>query len=402
MQRKDISDRHQAAVSLGAAMSIGLLATTLAACGIGSAELPSPGTPSVPVASPVTDLVNPTHQYPARLEAINRVELRARVSGYVDEVGFAEGSFISKDQVLLRIDPRPYRLRLDQADSALELAHSDLTLAASELERARRLAARDAISTQDLDRRTAALAGAQARFNVARATREAAALELSFTQITSPISGRIGRALVSKGNLVTGGAEGGTLLAVAVSTDPLYVSFDIDEQVAASVPVSPDNSVTVEFSPANSISPKVVGELAFLDNELGHGTGTLRARARIPNPEGTLVPGMLGKAIIILPTQEVALLVDEKAIATDQGQRYVLIVGEDAKVEYRPVKLGPRAGPLRIIEDGLSGKEMVIVNGLMQVRPGSSIQPYTVSMERAAANDYTPLPLSPLLSRKGK
>lgn len=365
-----------------------LASSVLAACGVGNAGPAAPQAPQIPVAAPIVQAVAPTHEYPGRVEAIDRVELRPRVSGYVEEVAFEEGAYVRKGQRLFRIDARPYRARFAEAEAAFALAQADLNLAREEHQRAERLVARNAIAAQELDRRAAALAAADARVAAARASREAAALDLSFTNVAAPISGRIGRAQVTEGNLVSATAGTGTLLAVLVSTESMYVTFDMTDAVAASV-VTGAQKLQVRFAAAKG--SEAVGHLAFLDNELGPATGTLRARAAFENRDGSLVPGMIGKVTLVLAERNDALLVDEKAIGTNQGQRFVLVVGKEGALEYRPVTLGARIGALRIVDQGLAAGDAIVVNALMRVRPGAVIQPVPVSMERAAAGDYSPL-----------
>jgi multidrug efflux system membrane fusion protein len=351
-----------------------------------AATLPAP---QIPVAQPLIQRVAIPQQYPARVEAINRVELRPRVSGYVETVHFTEGSIVTAGDRLLTIDARPYRAKLEEAAAALALAESDRELARQEQQRAERLVARKAIAQQELDRRTAALVAAEARVAAAHAARELASLELSFTEVKAPIGGRIGRAEVTPGNLVSASAAGGTLLATLISVDPLYISFDIDEQTASAAGRDGENILPIRFS-AGAVED-LEAEIAFLDNELGRGTGTLRLRATVANPNGQLIPGMLGRAVVSLASEETSILIDDKAIGTDQGRRYVLVAGQGARLEYRPIETGPLHGGLRVVTSGLSSDDQVVVNGLMRVRPGVVIEPVPVTMDKAAAGDYTPI-----------
>lgn len=376
-----------------AAASLILLAAAQAACTATSAEQATPPTPQIPVAKPLVQAIAPSQQYPARIEAIDRVELRPRVSGYVEQVLFEEGAVVRKGQPLVRIDARPYRARLNEAQAGLELARADLALAQQEQERAHRLVARSAIAVQELDRREAALAAARARVAAAKAAHEQAALELSYTEILAPITGRIGRAQVTVGNLVSAADGGGTLLAILVSTDPVYVTFDLDEKTAAQAGREGENVLPVRFAAAGRAT-EAIGTLAFLDNELGNGTGTLRARAQLHNADGVLVPGMLGRVTVTLNHLDDSLLIDDKAVGTDQGQRYVLVAGAGGALEYRPIETGALHGALRVVSQGLTADDQVVVNGLMKVRPGAVIQPVPVSMARAAAGDYSPLAAS--------
>jgi RND family efflux transporter MFP subunit len=374
------------------------LATSLvlAACQPGEpasqAALPPP---QIPVATPLAKAVPTVRDYPARVEAIDRVELRPRVSGYVERVLFTEGSVVSAGEPLVEIDARPYRAKLAEADAALSLAQADLVLAGQERDRAARLVAREALATQELQRREAAFAAAEARVAAATAAREAAALDLSFTTIVAPVSGRIGRAEVTPGNLVNAGPMGGTLLATLVSVDPVYVTFDLDESTAlgmgSAAAILP---VTLEVA-----GEAREGHVAFLDNEVGSGTGTLRARALVANADARLVPGMLGRVTVALAAEQHSLLIDDKAIGTDQGRRFVLVAGAGGALEYRPIETGPMHEGLRVVRAGLSADDRVVVNGLMRVRPGAVVEPVPVGMERAAAGDYTPATSAALVAQ---
>lgn len=379
--------RYRSALAVAVTMAIG---GALAGCDTESTEIAATlPAPPIPVAQPLVQRVAIAQQYPARVEAIDRVELRPRVSGYVERVHFTEGSIVAAGDPLVSIDGRPYRAKLEEAAAALALAESDRELARQEQERAERLVARKALAQQELDRRAAALVAAEARVAAARAARELAALELSFTDVRAPIAGRIGRAEVTPGNLVSASAAGGTLLATLVAIDPLYISFDLDEATASAAGRDGENILPIRFS-AGTL-PEVEAEVAFLDNEVGRGTGTLRLRATVANPEGQLIPGMLGRAVVSLAGEQSSLLIDDKAIGTDQGRRYVLVAGEGDTLEYRPIETGPLHGALRVVSSGLSPADRVVVNGLMRVRPGSVIAPVPVPMERAAAGDYTPI-----------
>jgi multidrug efflux system membrane fusion protein len=323
------------------------------------------------VAAPLIRNVAVTQSYPAQVEAIERVELRPQVAGYLDAVNFTEGAVVSRGQVLFRIDPRPYAAALAEAEAALTQAKADAEATVREGERAARLVEKKAISQEDADRRTASASVASARVAAARAAVERARLNLSFTEVRSPISGRIGRAEVTRGNLVSPESR----LGVVVSTNPVYVRFDVDETTLASQLGKSSGNWRVDFD-------GLPAEVAFVENEIGRGTGTLRVRAKLGNPNGTVIPGMYGTAKLVLGEEKNAILVREEAIGADQGQRFVLVVDAKNTLQYRPVTLGAREGDLRVVTSGLTAADKVVVNGLFRLRPGMPVMPNVVAMEK--------------------
>ena len=323
------------------------------------------------VATPVVRTVAITQTYPAQIEAIERVELRPQVSGALEAVSFTEGATVSRGQVLFRIDRRPYAAALAEAEAGLAQAQADAEASLKEGERAARLVEKKAISQEDADRRTASAAVASARVAAARAAVERARLNLSFTEVRSPISGRIGRAEVTRGNLVS--PE--TKLAVVVATDPVYVRFDVDENTLARQLGKSSAQWRVGFN-------GMPAEVAFVENEIGRGTGTLRIRAKLDNPNGAVIPGMYGTAKLTLGEEKNAVLVREEAIGSDQGQRFVLVVDDENTLQYRAVTLGAREGDLRVIKNGLTATDRIVVNGLFRLRPGMTVAPTLVAMEK--------------------
>ena len=323
------------------------------------------------VAMPVVKTVAITQSYPAQVEAIERVELRPQVAGALESVNFAEGTNVAKGQLLFRIDPRPYAAALAEAEAALAQAEADAQAALSEGARASRLVQKKAISQEDADRRTAAAGVAQARVDAARAAVRRARLNLSFTEVKSPIAGRIGRAEVTRGNLVS--PE--TRLAVVVGTNPVYVRFDVDENTLVQHLGKGTGKWRVDFNGTPA-------EVAFVENEIGRGTGTLRIRARLANPKGSVIPGMYGTATLTLGEEQNAILVRDEAIGADQGQRFVLVVDAKSTLQYRAVTLGAREGDLRVVKSGLDAKDRVVVNGLFRLRPGMPVAPTVVAMEK--------------------
>jgi membrane fusion protein, multidrug efflux system len=355
------------ALILSGALSFSACSPEAASAQESTAAKPAPAT----VAAPVIRTVAITQTYPAQVEAIERVELRPRVAGALESVNFTEGARVAKGQLLFRIDRRPYAAALAEAQAALAQAQADAEAALREGARASRLVEKKAISQEDADRRIAAAGVASARVQAARAALERARLNLSFTEVRAPISGRIGRAEMTAGNLVS--PE--TRLAVVVATDPLYVRFDVDENTLAQYLGRTTSQWSVDFNGKPA-------EVAFVENELGRGTGTLRVRAKLANTDGAVIPGMYGTATLKLGERKNAVLVRDEAIGTDQGQRFVLVVGANNTLQYRTVTPGPREGALRVIENGLSAGDTIVVTGLFRLRPGMTVAPNVVAMEK--------------------
>lgn len=369
----------------GAALAIAVAAFVAACSSVSGDEAPAgPASSPVTVAVPVVRDVPVTREYPGHVEAIERVEVRPRVAGYIESVEFAEGDIVRKGEVLFRIDPRQYAAAVAEAEAALAKARAQAALADREMQRARRLLDRHATSAEEAERREAEAKVAHATVAAATAQLARARLDLEHTRVTAPITGRIGRAEVTAGNL-TGPAD---RLAVLVSVDELYVRFDVDEKALAGA--DPDRW-SARFTLPEAPHRAYEGALAFLDNEVAAGTGTLRARIRIRQADRDLVPGRYGQVRLTLSQREDALLVDEKALGADQGTRYLLVVGAEGTLEYRPVTVGPRVGPYRVIEGGLERAERVVVTGLMRVRPGMPVQPTEIPMT-VAAGESAPAP----------
>ncbi|MBV8144081.1 MAG: efflux RND transporter periplasmic adaptor subunit, partial [Gammaproteobacteria bacterium] len=326
--------------------------------------------------------------------AVERVEVRPRVSGYISSVNFRDGDEVRKGDVLFVIDPRPYVAERDKARAQLAQARSQLALAKSERERATKLLGQHAISQEEFDTRTAGNEQAQASVDAAKAALDSAELDLEFTRVAAPIAGRIGRALVTSGNYV---ASGVTPLTTLVSLDPIYVTFDGDEQAYlrySKLARATDhrgheaggNPVVVGL--ANESGYPHQGALVFLDNALDPATGTIHSRALLENHERLFTPGLFARIRLLDSAQHDAVLVNDSAIGTDQTVRYVLVVGAGNKVAYRPVQLGPVVDGLRVVQSGLAAGESVVVNGLQRVRPGAQVQPHQTAMgEHGDAGD---------------
>jgi RND family efflux transporter MFP subunit len=347
-----------------------------------SASEAPPAAPAVMVAPVLQRAIETPVAHVGRVEAANRVELRPRVAGHIEAVLFSEGDIVRAGQPLFRIDPRPFDAALERARADLKLARATETLAHSEAERAARLAAEEAIAAEEVERRAAAHAQAQARTAAAQAAVQSASLDREFAVIRAPIAGRIGRAVVTAGNYVGAGASQAPL-ATLVGTAPLHVHFDVSDpallgQLGGDRAVSSWRAKVVD---AHSARELAVAPIDFADNEMSGAAGTLRLRARIDKPAPGLVPGQFVRVQLAAGEAKPALLVLDKAIGTDQGQRYVLVVKPDQKLEHRPVRVGARHGDLRVVSSGLAADEQVVVSGFMRVRPGMAVQPRAVAMD---------------------
>jgi len=410
--------RRSYLLSLAAATVVALL---VSACARNEAAQPkaAPPLPQVTVAAAISRKVTDSDEFTGRFEAVERVEVRPRVSGYISSVNFKEGSEVKKGDVLFVIDPRPYQADRDRAAAGLAQARSQLALARSERERATKLLAQHAISQEEYDTRTAGNEQAEANVEAAKAALDSAALNLEFTRVTAPISGRISRALVTAGNFVTNGQ---TPLTTLVSLDPIYVTFDGDEQeylryirmaseaadpekAAASVhetsahesaPGAHETRSAVRVGLANESGFPHQGVMVFVDNALDPTTGTIRSRALLDNHDRQFTPGLFARIKLLGSSQHDAVLVNDSAIGTDQTVRYVLVVGKDNKVEYRPVQLGSVVDGLRVVQSGLAAGETIVVNGLQRVRPGAQ-----VSAQRVAMGEWRPGQDAALLASNG-
>jgi RND family efflux transporter MFP subunit len=342
--------------------------------------------PQVTVAQAISRKVTESDEFTGRFEAVERVELRPRVSGYISSVNFTEGGEVRKGDVLFVIDPRPYDAERDKARAQLAQARSQLALAKSERDRAISLLAQHAISREEYDTRTAGSEQAQANVEAAQAALAAADLNVTFTRVTAPIAGRISRALVTSGNFVTNGQ---TPLTTLVSLDPIYVSFDGDEQAylkytklarqgTADSSRYAGNPVLVGLADESGYPHP--GVMVFVDNALDPSTGTIRGRARLDNHDRVFTPGLFARIRLLGNAEHDAVLVNDSAIGTDQTVRYVLVVGAGSKVEYRPVQLGAVIDGLRVVQSGLAPGETIVVNGLQRVRPGAQVQAQRVAM----------------------
>jgi membrane fusion protein, multidrug efflux system len=321
-------------------------------------------------------------EFSGRLEAVDRVDVRPRVAGAVQSVHFREGGLVKAGDLLVTIDPEPYKAALAEAQGLVASAEARLEFAQTELERGRNLLSRNTISQSDLAQRQSTQREALAGLQSAKAGLKVAELNLGYTEIRAPIAGRVGRLEVTVGNLVAGGS-GSSPLTTLVSSDPIYASFDADEQLVtrtlAELPL--DNGqpaierVPVEFATLAPGADPVKGHLQLIDNQVNAGTGTIRVRAVFDNPGGRLLPGQFVRVRMGEPEPMDRFVVSERALGTDQDKKYVLVVDGENTVSYRPVELGGAIDGLRIVDKGLNPGDRVIVSGLQRVRPGAVVDP---------------------------
>jgi multidrug efflux system membrane fusion protein len=367
--------------ALLAVVAVGSLA--LSGCNETKAQAPAgPSAAPVSVAAAIERQVVETQEFSGRIEAVDHAEIRPRVSGTIDAVRFAAGSVVKKGDVLVVIDPRPYRAEADRADAAAASALAKAGLAQTELDRSKRLLADNAIAQRDYDERLASSKQLEADARAARASADAARLNLEFTQVRSPISGRVSKAEVTVGNLV----DPTVILTSVVSSDPIYASFEGDEQTFARLggPARALNT-TVDVGLVGEEGFPHRGKLEFIDNRVDAGTGSVRLRALLDNKDGLLAAGRFARVSIGGGEQKQnVVLISERAIGTDQDRKFVYVVtgsGKDFKAEYRAVRVGPVVDGLRVVRSGLASGEQIVVNGLQRVRPGAPVAPQLVPME---------------------
>jgi multidrug efflux system membrane fusion protein len=353
----------------------------LAGCTAGEAQDGPAGSPA-PEVTTAEVLVRDLHDwsdYTGRLEAIDTVEVRARVSGYLESVEFEEGGRVEKGDVLFKIDARPFRAEVDRLRAQREQAGAELRLAESNHGRAERLFGKKAISREELESVQAAASVAKAKVAAVDAALESAELDLGFTRVTAPISGRVSRAVVTPGNLV----DSSTLLTTLVSDDAVYVYFDADEHsyldhVRDS---ANEDGSRVYVGLINEDGYPHAARLDFVDNHVDAEHGTIRARAILDNRDGRFTPGLFARVRLVGADSERATLVEDRAIGTDLGRKFVMTVSDKNIVEYRPIETGRLADGLRVVTSGLSEGDVVIVNGLQRVRPGMPIVQKRIAME---------------------
>jgi len=343
--------------------------------------------PQVTVAEVIHRPLREWQEFSGRLQAVNTVEIRPRVSGYVDRVAFEDGARVKKGQLLFQIDPRPFQAEVERLVAERTRSVSDFELAKANRARSERLISAHAISREEYERQVAAEASAQGALGSIDASLQEARLNREFTEVRAPIDGHVSRAIITAGNLVTSAS----LLTTLVSDDPVYVYFDADEQTYLRYakakhdrPLANGGASEVYIGLVDEDGYPHPGQLDFIDNQVDATTGTIRARAALANPDGRYTPGLFARVRLIGGQDHDSVLIEDRAVGTDLSKKFVLALTKDNRVEYRLVELGPEINGLRVVTQGLAPSELIVVNGLQHVRPGQSVAATRVAMSAAA------------------
>jgi len=384
MKSRTRSFQFSAPATFAALIMVSTLALSACAPSVGRSTVTaakSPPAAPVTVAEVIHRPLRDWSEFTGRLEAVQSVEIRPRVSGYIDRIGFEEGARVKKDQILFRIDPRPFRAEAERQLAARTRALSELDLAKANHARAQRLIGENAISREEFERLSSADAVAASDLAAANAALDAAKLNLEFTEVRAPIDGRVSRALITQGNLVSSDS----LLTTIVSDDPVYASFDADEQTFLRYSRNAANRAPGEDPVYMGLTDEKDfphrGRLNFVDNQVDRKTGTIRARAVFANPDGIYTPGLFVRIRLVGRDTRDAVLIDDRAVGTDLGKKFVFVLKGDSTVDYRGVTLGPDVDGLRVVDSGLGVGEVIVVNGLQRVRPGALVAATKVIMD---------------------
>jgi len=386
VERVDLTQRHERALRISIALALATLAAMLMGCGPAGAQQQqsAPPAPQVTVAPVEQQELVEWDELTGRTEAVESVEVRPRVSGHIHEVRFQSGQLVKKGDVLFAIDNRWHQAEFDQREAEYQQAKVRLENAEREAKRTTQLLANKAISTEEGDARVARFNEAKAALLAAKAARDTAQLDLEYTEIRAPINGRVSRALKTAGNFVSGVAGTGTLLTTIVSVDPMYVYADMDENAllkfnalaqAHKLTSDGNGKIPVELQLGDEEGFPQRGYIESLDNRVDANTGSILLRAVFPNEDGRIVPGLFARIRVPLSERYTAITIDERAIGTDQGQKFVLALSSTNTAEYRQVKLGPAVDGKRIVRSGLNAGDQIVVNGLQRVRPGMPVTP---------------------------
>ena len=376
---------HQSLIPLRFPLAV-LALLVMSACGKTPEVAQAPGAPKVTVAQVLQQPVNEWDEFTGRLEAPETVEVRPRVSGQIDLVAFTEGALVNKGDLLFQIDPRPFQAEVRRLEAQVQQARANSARSENESQRGQRLQASNAISAELAETRSttaqearAVLAGVQAQLDLAK-------LNLSFTRVTAPISGRVSRAEITAGNIVTADV---TPLTSLVSTDKVYAYFDADERVYLKYSELARQGQRGQTTPVylgltNETGNPHLGQMNFVDNQVNPKTGTIRGRAVFDNKDQSFTPGLYARLKLVGSATYSAVLIKDEAVGTDLGKKFVLVVDKDNKAAYRSVELGPKLEGLRIVRSGLSPDDSIVINGLQRVRPGAAVDPETAAMASPA------------------
>jgi len=359
-----------------------LAVLVISACGKTPDTAASMPAAKVSVAKVLEQPVNEWDEFTGRLEAPETVEIRPRVSGQIDEVAFTEGALVKKGDLLFQIDPRPFQAEVRRLEAQLAQARATATRSENEAQRGERLRQSNAISAELADSRTSAAQEARAAAAAIQAQLDLAKLNLSFTRVTSHINGRVSRAEITAGNLVTADV---TALTSVVSTDKVYAYFDADERVFLKYTQLARQGQRGQATPvymglSNEDGNPHQGQMNFIDNQVNPQTGTIRGRAVFDNKDGAYTPGLYARLKLVGSGTYSAVLINDEAVGTDLGKKFVLVMDADNKPAYRPVELGPKIEGLRIVRSGLTKDDTIIVKGLQRARPGAPVTPEVVPM----------------------
>jgi RND family efflux transporter MFP subunit len=384
---------------LCSALGLALLASGCKPASNSAASAPPQTVPEVTIAKPIAKHLQEWDEFTGRLTARDIVEIRARVSGYLTSVEFKEGTEVKEGALLFTIDPRPYQAAVERAEAVLAQAKTTAELAEIEAKNATALRQGQVISQEESQRRLKGAAGEQAAVRAAEAVLTSAKLDLEFTQIKAPISGRISDAKVTEGNLVTGGATAATLLTTIVAVDPIYCEIEADEHSVLKYREMHRTGerksamfvhVPAEMALINQEGWPHKGEIDFVDNQLNPGTGTIRARAVFPNPDRLMSPGFFARIRVPGSGEYDAHLIRDSAVGDDQGSSFVWVLDESDKATYRPIKLGPLLDGMRVVRSGLNAEDRVVITGLMSVRHGGQVKPTLTDMPISNAAEKKP------------
>lgn len=351
-------------------------------------QLPPP--PQVVVGKPLVKEIIEWDEFTGRIEPIEAVDIRARVSGYLESIHFEDGDVVKEGDLLFVIDPRPYQAEVNRTQANLELARSRLELAKNDFARAQKLLQSKAISEEEVDTRASNLEETEASVRAAQANLDLAKLNLEFTRIKAPITGRVSRELVTKGNLISGGSDQSTLLTTIVSLDPIHCYFEADERLFLKYvrlaqeglrPSSRDTENPVFLALADEQGFPHRGYMDFVDNRLDPNTGTMTGRAIFDNEDLTLTPGLFARVRLLGSGLYDAVMIPDSAVGSDQAQRFVFVINEDNIAQYRKVDLGPIMYGLRVVREGISAEDLVVIKGLQKVSDGIKVDPILEEIE---------------------